>query len=123
VVHRHLSLTLQVAIGVDKTSIGVSPSPAEWEAKRSIGTWQIDATHSLVDLVMISGVGAPAVWGSAPSPVQFTVAESAPGGFNNDGLVDAEDLGGLYGWQERYGNDLSGQDFLTWQRNYTASSE
>jgi hypothetical protein len=38
-------------------------------------------------------------------------------------LVNDEYLDGLQGWQERYGNDLSGKDFLTWERHYTSSSE
>ena len=40
-----------------------------------------------------------------------------PGDFNRDGRVDGVDLTGPDGWQERFGDDLDGQDFLQWQRN------
>lgn len=39
------------------------------------------------------------------------------GDFNRDGRVDVEDLKGPGGWQERFGADLDGMDFLAWQRN------
>jgi glycoprotein endo-alpha-1,2-mannosidase len=40
-----------------------------------------------------------------------------PGDFNRDGRVDVSDLAGDDGWQERFGDDLDGDDFLTWQQN------
>lgn len=40
-----------------------------------------------------------------------------PGDFNRDGRVDAGDLTGPQGWQERFGVDLAGEDLLAWQRN------
>jgi hypothetical protein len=40
-----------------------------------------------------------------------------PGDFNRDGRVDVADLNGDRGWQERFGDDLDGADFLAWQRN------
>jgi glycoprotein endo-alpha-1,2-mannosidase len=40
-----------------------------------------------------------------------------PGDFNRDGRVDAADLAGPDGWQERFGSELDGSDFLAWQRN------
>jgi hypothetical protein len=43
-----------------------------------------------------------------------------PGDFNADGRVDQYDLTGTRGWKTRFGVDLSGDDFLTWQRNLGA---
>jgi hypothetical protein len=40
-----------------------------------------------------------------------------PGDFNRDGRVDVADLTGDAGWQERFGENLHGADFLAWQRN------
>jgi len=40
-----------------------------------------------------------------------------PGDFNRDGRVDSADLAGDDGWQERFGDDLDGNNFLTWQQN------
>jgi len=41
-----------------------------------------------------------------------------PGDFDSDGDVDGDDLyDPALGWQARFGNDLDGSDFLTWQRN------
>ena len=41
-----------------------------------------------------------------------------PGDFNTDGQVDGDDLTDTTeGWQDRFGSDLFGSDFLTWQRN------
>jgi CubicO group peptidase (beta-lactamase class C family) len=41
-----------------------------------------------------------------------------PGDFDSDGDVDDTDLThALLGWNERFGSDLSGSDFLAWQRN------
>ena len=42
-----------------------------------------------------------------------------PGDFDEDGDVDPVDLSHeVAGWHQRYGDDLSGKDFLTWQRHY-----
>lgn len=41
-----------------------------------------------------------------------------PGDFNRDGRVDMADLTGDDGWNERFGVDLTGDDFLEWQRNF-----
>jgi hypothetical protein len=41
-----------------------------------------------------------------------------PGDFNRDGRVDVADLTGDDGWNERFGDDLTGDDFLAWQRNF-----
>lgn len=41
-----------------------------------------------------------------------------PGDFDVDGDVDGNDLSDpVDGWNNRFGNDLNGLDFLTWQRN------
>lgn len=101
----------------------LSPSISDWQANGAVGTWRINATHSLVELVMIYGVGAPRVWGTGSTSIQFSIVDSLEGDFNNDGIIDADDLSGAHGWQERYGSDLSGKDFLTWQRKYVASPE
>ncbi len=48
---------------------------------------------------------------------------AAPGDFNFDSLVDGNDLTDpTFGWQARFGLDLLGEDFLTWQRHFSASS-
>ena len=44
---------------------------------------------------------------------------SVPGDFDGDGDVDGDDLTDpVDGWEARFGNDLNGRDFLTWQRNF-----
>jgi hypothetical protein len=44
-----------------------------------------------------------------------------PGDFDEDGDVDGDDLNDpVLGWAARYGVDLDGRDFLTWQRNVGA---
>ena len=56
--------------------------------------------------------------GIAPTlEVNFEIV-SLPGDFDDDGDVDADDLAD---WQEGYGTQYDGRDFLTWQRNYTGS--
>jgi hypothetical protein len=41
-----------------------------------------------------------------------------PGDFDADGDVDADDLyDPMVGWQARFGDDLTGNDFLIWQQN------
>jgi hypothetical protein len=48
---------------------------------------------------------------------------SLDGDFNGDGFVDADDLNDpVLGWKARYGVDLNGNDFLTWQRNLGAGT-
>jgi hypothetical protein len=45
-----------------------------------------------------------------------------PGDFDEDGDVDNDDLNDpVLGWAARYGVDLDGRDFLTWQRNFGSS--
>jgi len=47
------------------------------------------------------------------------VWEGLPGDFNGDGVVDAADLNDVgVGWNDRFGIDLDGADFLIWQRNF-----
>jgi hypothetical protein len=43
------------------------------------------------------------------------------GDFNADGIVNQQDLSGALGWKARFGVDLNGEDFLTWQRNLGAT--
>lgn len=46
-----------------------------------------------------------------------------PGDFNQDGDVDAADLNdATQGWRARFGVDLDGDDFLTWQQNLGLSA-
>jgi hypothetical protein len=46
-----------------------------------------------------------------------------PGDFNGDGQVNAADLNDpVKGWKARFGADLGGNDFLTWQRNVGAAA-
>jgi CubicO group peptidase (beta-lactamase class C family) len=63
--------------------------------------------------------------------IQYTGIESAtvqeqiyggPGDFDNNGLVNAEDLThATLGWRARFGVDLNGGDFLVWQRHLGAN--
>ena len=56
---------------------------------------------------------------SDPSHVFLRVNEPNPADFDLDGDVDLADLlHPVTGWQGRYGNDLDGADFLTWQREF-----
>lgn len=56
--------------------------------------------------------------GVAPTlAINYEIA-SAPGDFDDDGDVDADDL---MVWQTGYGTQYGGRDFLSWQRNYTGS--
>lgn len=49
-------------------------------------------------------------------------APSFEADFDGDGDVDGDDLTHpTLGWQARYGDDLDGNDFLTWQRQYGSS--
>ena len=51
------------------------------------------------------------------------VTPSLDGDFNGDGFVDAADLNDpVLGWKARFGADLDGDDFLTWQRNLGAGT-
>ena len=56
----------------------------------------------------------------------FNIAVVVPtldGDFNGDGYVDAKDLNDpTLGWKARFGVDLDGEDFLTWQRNFGAGT-
>jgi hypothetical protein len=54
--------------------------------------------------------------------VQFA-SIALPGDFDGDGDVDGVDLTHpTLGWKARFGNDLSGADFLVWQRNLGAGA-
>ena len=47
-----------------------------------------------------------------------------PGDFDGSGVVDNTDLTHpTLGWEARYGNDLHGDDYLTWQREFVGSSQ
>lgn len=56
--------------------------------------------------------------------LQLTIDGAAlPGDFDGDGDVDDADLTNpAVGWQARYGNDLIGEDFLTWQQQFGAGT-
>jgi hypothetical protein len=50
--------------------------------------------------------------------IELATAPPTPGDFDNDGDVDGNDLNGQpLGFRSRFGADLFGNDFLTWQRN------
>jgi hypothetical protein len=59
------------------------------------------------------------VWtGSHPDGTEFTRTLPLTGDFDNNGVVDNEDLTDpVWGWEARYGADRDGGDFLDWQRN------
>ena len=54
--------------------------------------------------------------------LSFTGDPALLGDFNGDGSVNGLDLTGAGGWQARYGTDLSGRDFLDWQRGFASAA-
>jgi virginiamycin B lyase len=62
------------------------------------------------------------VWGAESRTNRLVVLrridDALAGDFNDDGVVDAADLTDPnLGWQTRFGADLDGEAFLTWQRH------
>ncbi|QDS96930.1 PEP-CTERM sorting domain-containing protein [Adhaeretor mobilis] len=60
--------------------------------------------------------------GTIAGGVLFAAAATSAD-FDNDGNVDSDDLNGpTDGWQARYGSDLNGSGFLSWQRQFEGSA-
>ncbi len=67
------------------------------------------------------------VWGAESRTNRLValrrVDDAVAGDFNNDGVVDGNDLTDPdLGWQARFGADLDGDDFLVWQRQLGSGS-
>jgi CubicO group peptidase (beta-lactamase class C family) len=64
-------------------------------------------------------IGASAIhYSGIETPSVQAQIYGGPGDFDSDGDVDGVDLThATLGWKERFGDDLSGSDFLTWQRH------
>ncbi|BBO30875.1 PEP-CTERM sorting domain-containing protein [Lacipirellula parvula] len=61
--------------------------------------------------------------GTGEQSVTLSLAGAIAGDFNGDGAVNAIDLNDpTFGWKARFGVDLDGNDFLTWQRNFGAGA-
>ena len=93
----------------------------------SVNESGLHAAESLPGLYM-AGQGSVAL---GASQINYSGIETAgiqeqiyggPGDFDLSGVVDGEDLThGDLGWNGRFGADLSGFDFLAWQRNFGIS--
>ena len=68
-----------------------------------------DAGGTGVELTSRLGIDNVELAAAPPDPV--------PGDFDGDGQVDGDDLTGPQGFLARYGNDLDGNSFLTWQQS------
>ena len=67
------------------------------------------------DTFDLSGLFAPG--GTQDLVFQFRRLAAEAGDFNEDGVVDGDDLNGSpQSWESRYGDDLGGDDLLDWQR-------
>lgn len=85
-----------------------------------------DGQYPVASVPGIYALGSGA-WTIALSTVHYAGIETTdiqqqlnpiPGDFDYDGDVDGVDLThGTLGWHKRYGHDLGGSSFLTWQRN------
>jgi hypothetical protein len=51
----------------------LSPTPQEWELKKSLGTWHINSNYYWWTLVMVYGVGAPITNATGSATVPFSV--------------------------------------------------
>jgi autotransporter-associated beta strand protein len=96
--------------------------------------------QNTIDSLFIDGVGqAIGTWGSLSSTafnkrsfftgngvlnVSSVGEGSIPGDFDGDQDVDGQDLtGSPNGFNARFGNDLEGDDFLAWQRNFGTNDQ
>lgn len=80
----------------------------------------LSLTQAEAALASAKYVGAA---GTGEQSVTLSLAGAIGGDFNGDGAVNATDLDDpTFGWKARFGVDLDGADFLTWQRNFGAGS-
>jgi hypothetical protein len=83
-----------------------------------------DGVHSF-DLTFMSGSAASALGSLFIDDISASIVPTSAffmleGDFNGDGYVNSADL---VVWQQGYGTNFTGADFLTWQRNYRPTSE
>jgi hypothetical protein len=51
----------------------LSPTPEEWDLKKSVGTWHINANYYWWTLVMVYGVGAPVTNSTGSATIPFSI--------------------------------------------------
>jgi hypothetical protein len=56
----------------------ITPSPEEWQLKKSVGGWHVNANYSWWTLVIIYGGGAPVTYATGSQVVPFTVTATGP---------------------------------------------
>ena len=74
---------LTVQFNVSKSGIGLSdqlwlsPTAADWDSKKAVGIWSIDASFRLTDLICLEngGICAPVDGGSGTGLASFTVTD------------------------------------------------
>lgn len=91
-------------LNIEVNGVVLDPLPAPSTIAQGLVTG-IAATSNDAGLAYLDSIG------TSP-PVQ-------PGDFDGDGDVDGDDLThSTLGWKSRFGVDLDGNDFLTWQREF-----
>jgi hypothetical protein len=123
-----LRLSNDEVLGVDLTNPTVS---YEFTVTGSSEEFQVfemaidlpDGVNSF-DLTFMSGAVASAVGSLFVDDISASVLPTSEfyvlaGDFNGDGFVDGADLAI---WQQGYGTNFNGSDFLAWQRNYHPAS-
>jgi hypothetical protein len=120
---------------------GVTPIVVNSGAEINTATLELDldafaftstSTLTLIDAIptLLSGqFGTVTFLGNTTADVNYDTfngdvflssfqSSAIAGDFDGDGDVDGDDLTGTpLGWQSRFGSDLTGGDFLAWQRN------
>ncbi|MGL4514757.1 MAG: hypothetical protein ACRCT8_16840 [Lacipirellulaceae bacterium] len=64
------------AAGSDK--YWMAPTEARWQASGAVGEWRVSASHALVELILIYGVGVGNTWATGAGTVNFNVVQSVP---------------------------------------------
>ena len=107
---------------------------SQWEGWTSGANGIIDGLTVTIDSIQFSGAGNVSLYLDSVAHNPDGSLLSAPGDFNYDGDVDADDLSL---WQANFGintgaamndgdadgdGDVDGRDFLAWQKNYQPTS-
>jgi hypothetical protein len=106
----------------------------QWDGWTSGANGMIDSLTVTLDSIQFAGAGNAVIYMDGVTHNPDGSLLPAPGDFDYDGDVDAEDLST---WQESYGmntgaamedgdadgdGDVDGRDYLAWQRNYQPTS-